>query len=291
MSTSFSYFRDGRPSEPPTFSIAELDRDPHSLFRRMRLMTPFLRRADGSYIAIRSGDVERLYSDTRTRQMETERLRAQGIHQGYLYDIFRHTMLYANGTTHRQRRAPLSRAFAFRLIAELRPTIRARAHKLLDAVEARGEMDFIAEFAALIPAQVISEILGLHENDIPEFTRWVYSISKAVSFSFTRDEIPEMERAAHQLTEYVEALLADRRATPRLDFLSSYVLGVDEAAKLSPIEVLSQIVTIIIAGSDLFCVALVFLVFLLLFFWVLWVGVCIGVFGLMAGAVSEAFRY
>ena len=36
-------------------------------------MTPFLRRDDGSHIAIRSGDVERLYSDTRTRQMETER--------------------------------------------------------------------------------------------------------------------------------------------------------------------------------------------------------------------------
>lgn len=137
MSTSFSYFRDGRASEPPTFSIAELDRDPHPLFRRMRLMTPFLRRDDGSYIAIRCGDVERLYADTRTRQMETERLRSQGIHSGYLYDIFRHTMLYANGTTHRQRRAPLSRAFAFRLIAELRPTIRARAHKLIDAVEAR----------------------------------------------------------------------------------------------------------------------------------------------------------
>src|ERR1700741_2347640 len=103
MSTSFSYFRDGRPSEPPTFSITELDRDPHSLFRRMRLMTPFLRRDDGSYIAIRSGDVERLYGDTRTRQMETERLRSQGITSGYLYEIMRHMMLYANGTAHRQR--------------------------------------------------------------------------------------------------------------------------------------------------------------------------------------------
>src|ERR1700760_1371311 len=164
MSTSFSYFRDGRPAEPPTFSITELDRDPHSLFRRMRLMAPFLRRDDGSYIAIRSGDVERLYSDTRTRQMETERLRAQGIHQGYLYDIFRHTMLYANGTTHRHRRAPLSRAFAFRLIAELRPTIRARAHKLLDNVAANGEMDFVDAYAALIPAHIISEILGLAES-------------------------------------------------------------------------------------------------------------------------------
>ena len=69
-----------------TGAVLELDRDPHSLFRRMRLMTPFLRRDDGSYIAIRSGDVERLYGDTRTRQMQTERLRSQGITHGYLHD-------------------------------------------------------------------------------------------------------------------------------------------------------------------------------------------------------------
>jgi cytochrome P450 family 103 len=291
MSTSFSYFRDGRPSEPPTFSIAELDRDPHPLFRRMRLMAPFLRRDDGSYIAIRSGDVERLYGDTRTRQMETERLRSQGIHSGYLYDIFRHTMLYANGTTHRQRRAPLSRAFAFRLIAELRPNIRARAHKLLDAVEARSEMDLVDEYAALIPAHIISEILGLGESDIPQFTRWVYSISRAISFSFTRDQVPDMEEAAHELTKYVEALLADRRATPRLDFLSSYVLGVDEAAKLTPIEVLSQIVTVIIAGSDTTRAALAIMVHLLLQHREQWEAVCTGDTRLIAGAVSEALRY
>jgi cytochrome P450 len=223
--------------------------------------------------------------------METERLRSQGIHQGYLYDIFRHTMLYANGTTHRQRRAPLSRAFAFRLIAELRPTIRARAHKFLDAVEPRSEMNFVDEYAALIPACIISEILGLAENDIPQFTRWVYSVSKALSFSFTRDEIPAMEDAARKLTDYVAVLLADRRATPRLDFLSSYVLGVDEAAKLSPIEVLSQIVTVIIAGSDTTRAALAIMVHLLLQHREQWDAVCSGDMDLIAGAVSECLRY
>ena len=93
MSTTFRYFRDRRPTEPPTFSMLELDRDPHALFRRMRLMTPFLRRDDGSYIAIRSGDVERLYADNRTRQLEMERIREHGITSGFLFDILEQTML------------------------------------------------------------------------------------------------------------------------------------------------------------------------------------------------------
>jgi cytochrome P450 len=271
--------------------MPELDRDPHSLFRRMRLMTPFLRRDDGSYIAIRSGDVERLYGDTRTRQMETERLRSQGIHHGYLYDIVQHTMLYANGTAHRQRRAPLSRAFAFRLITELRPAIRARAHELIDAVESRSQMDFVDKYAALIPAHIISEVLGLQKDDIPQFTRWVYSISRAISFSFCRSEIPQMEDSARNLTEYVQNLLADRRATPRMDFLSSYVLGVDAAEKLSPIEVISQIVTVIISGSDTTRAAMAILVSLLLQHREQWEAVCNGDMDLIASAVAESLRY
>jgi cytochrome P450 len=290
MSTTFRYFRDRYPTEPPTFSMPELDWDPHALFRRMRLMTPFLRRGDGSYIAIRSGDVERLYGDTRTRQMETERLRSQGVTGGYLYDIIQHTMLYANGTAHRQRRAPMSRAFAFRLIAELRPAIRARAHKLIDRVEGRSEMDFVDEFASLIPAHIISEILGLNDEDSPAFTRWVYSVSRAIC-SFAQSDIPDMEDAACNLTGYVQKLLADRRATPRLDFLSSYVLGVDAAETLSPTEVISQIITVIIAGVDTTRAAMAIQVFLLLQHREQWEAVCTGGMSLIARAVSEAMRY
>jgi cytochrome P450 len=291
MNTSFGYFRDGRPCEPPTFAISELDRDPHSLFRRMRLMTPFIRRDDGSYIAIRCGDVERLYGDTRTRQMETERLRSQGIYQGFLYDILRHTMLYANGTTHRQRRAPLSRAFAFRMITELRPAIRARAHALIARLAAHSEMELVDEYASLIPAYVISQVLGLQEEDIPQFTRWVSSISRAFSLAFTKDDIPDMEDAAHNLTAYVQKLLTHRRATPRLDFLSSYVLGVDEADRLTPIEVVSQIVTVIIGGSDTTRSALAIAVNLLLQYREQWEAVCTGDMKLIAAAVSESLRF
>ncbi len=40
-------------------------------------------------------------------------------------------MLFANGAGHRQRRVPMSRAFAFKLIEELRPYIRTTALRIL----------------------------------------------------------------------------------------------------------------------------------------------------------------
>src|SRR5688572_16758060 len=66
----------------PAVPLAELDRDPHTVFRRLRPLTPLIRRDDGSYIAIRAADVERLITDPRTRQLETEFLRSKGINAG-----------------------------------------------------------------------------------------------------------------------------------------------------------------------------------------------------------------
>jgi cytochrome P450 len=92
------------PGAPPTVTHAELDSDPHGLFRHYRLVSPVLRREDDTYIVIRSGDLERLTADPRSRQLETERLRAQGITSGDLYDLIENSMLYSNGAVHRRRR-------------------------------------------------------------------------------------------------------------------------------------------------------------------------------------------
>src|SRR5258706_6365711 len=59
--------------EPPTLSIAEMDRDPHGVFRRYRPVTPLTRPDDGSYIVIRANDVERLTTDPRTRLTSSRR--------------------------------------------------------------------------------------------------------------------------------------------------------------------------------------------------------------------------
>jgi cytochrome P450 len=152
-------------------------------------------------------------------------------------------------------------------------------------------MDLVDEYASLLPAHIICELLGLPEDDIPVFTRWVYSMSRSLTFSFAKSDIPQMEEAARNLTEYVQGLLADRRTTPRMDFLSSYVLSVDEAGKLSALETLSQIISVILAGSDTTRAAMAIQVFLLLQHREQWEAVCKGDSSLIAGAVSESLRY
>jgi cytochrome P450 len=276
--------------EAITLTVAELERDPHEIYRQYRPRTPLIRREDGSYIAIRARDVEQLITDPRTRQMETDSLRARGVTSGALYDFFAHSMLFTNGPAHRRRRAPLSRAFAVKLIADLRPRIRAVANELIDVVEPRREMDLLDEYSALIPARMIADILGIEPSDVPHFTRWAYTMARAINSSFTRADVPEIEEAARQLTTYVEEMVARRRAEPRDDLMTSFVRGVEGEGNLSAFEAAIQLVTLILAGSDTTRAAMTMQVSLLLQHPKQWEAVCRNA-ALVPGAVAEALRY
>jgi len=276
--------------EPANVPATELEERPHEIFRRLRPTTPLLRRDDGGYIAIRAGDVERLMTDPRTRQSEIEFPTSRGVTDGPLFSFFRHSMLFTNGPDHRRRRAPVSRAFAVKLITELRPRIRAVADRLIERVDARKQMSLLDEYAALIPASIISEILGIPEDDIPRFTRWVYSMARSITPSFAREDVPEIVDAARELMAYVADLLASRRASPRDDFLTSYVQAVDAEENLSPEETLTQIMTVILGGSDTTRAAMTIQVALLLQHRAQWDAVCSDL-SLIPGAVAESLRY
>ncbi len=248
----------------PILTTERLDADPHGMFRLYRRTHSLVAHEAGGYFVLRLADVERLSKDPRARASETEFPEMHSVTDGALFDAFRYGMLTANGGTHRRRRSLFSRTFAARMITELRPHIRRSAEELVDGWYADGRVDFLEQFAAQVPARVISDLLGLPREDIRSFTNLVYKVSRFFSLSFTPDEIPGIEAAARQLQAYVESTLDHRRRAPCGDFLSKFVATADDAAEMSPIEIIVQIVQLIIGGTDTTRVAIVMQVALLL---------------------------
>lgn len=180
-----------------------------------------------------------------TRQIELEKMAAMGVSAGPVYDYFANALLFANGAAHARRRGPLVRAFAFPVMAAMRPHVRRVAETLIRP-HVGSEVDFLAEIAGPLPARIVAGIIGAPDADIPYFSALVHDAMKALS---RLSGVPAEEAKLGELSDYVEGLLADRRAAPKDDFLTSYAANA-ETAGMSAAEARAQIVAVILAGSD-----------------------------------------
>lgn len=248
---------------PPMLSFASLNAAPHEFYRELRPEFPFVQREDGAFLVLRANDVQALVSDPRTRQVETELARARGISGGPVMELISNSLLFSNGDTHRRRRQPLSRCFAFRMMDGLRPNVRSLAEELVTLKLGDGEMKLRDDYAAAIPAITIAGILGIPRCDVPLFTQLAYRVSKILTTSWTRDDLPDIEAAINELSTYISSIIDDRRKRPRPDFLSDYVANIDETAEMSALEAVMQIVSVVLGGTDTTRAAIVVMIGLL----------------------------
>ena len=105
---------DGTGSTIPMMTLQELDADSHGTFRRYRKHHPIVLHESGSYFVLRPADIERLSKDARLVGSGTAVPEMTGFDHGVMFDVFRYSMLTADGDVHRRRGAPFSRLFAAR---------------------------------------------------------------------------------------------------------------------------------------------------------------------------------
>ena len=82
------------------------------------------------------------------------------------------SIIHMDPPEHAAFRGLVNRRFTPRALSGLAESIRESASTLLDAAEAREEIDFVAELAAPFPLAVIAELLGIDESDREDFRGW-----------------------------------------------------------------------------------------------------------------------
>lgn len=220
----------------------------YEAMRQMRARAPFARTEIGITLALRNRHIALMTSDA-TRQIETETKLLQGITEGPIFEFTRLAMLFANGDVHRRRRTPVARTFAFKLMDAMRPKVRDITEQMVRDRLGAGPVNFVDEIAAQLPARIIAGILGIPDSDIPVFLTWIQDTASALGFvdPANRDRIDASLKA---FNTYVEELLEARRKSPREDFLTDYVAATEAAGNLDPGEIRTQILGLILAGSD-----------------------------------------
>jgi cytochrome P450 len=274
---------------PEIQSSTDSSFDPHAIIKTIRESYPLARTQIGLTLALRHRHLELVTSDA-TRQIETETKVMQGITSGPIFEFIKASMLFANGDEHRRRRAPVSRTFAFKLMEAMRSKAAALAGELVGERVGKGPIDFVGEIAAQIPARIIAEILGIPRSDLPIFMRWIADTGEALGFiDAGRQE--KIEASLIEFNSYVSKLLADRRAAPKGDFLSDYVEATARDTEMSEVEIRTQIIGLILAGSDTTRGSLCMTLAHLLRHDEQWRAFCDDPDGLKRGVVNEGLRF
>jgi cytochrome P450 len=158
-------------------------------------------------------------------------------------------VLNQEGEDHQRLRRLLGPAFSRRLIDALVPRFAALAGELADSFAEPGRCEFMAEFAEPYAARVIAIILGIPEDEWRTIAADSAAIGLAMGVSI-REHLPRIEAALASLYAYADALIADRRQSPRQDFVTALAEAQAGGDRLSARELRDSLVLLIFGGFD-----------------------------------------
>ncbi|HZG91642.1 MAG TPA: cytochrome P450 [Pseudonocardia sp.] len=255
-----------RPDEQRVAAFAELRALDAPQWIPFRNRMPFTPSADGFLAVVRHAHVVAASRDPG--------LFGNAPTAASLYDVppwlarYLGSMINMDGPPHARMRKVVARAFSPRLLARLADGIRARAVRIVDDVAARGPGDFVAQVAQRLPVEVICDLLGIpeshhalvarHGNTLVGFTDPEYTGIRREYLLRHGAPGPQhvvpgslrIMRAGHALVTLVDRLGRERLRDPRDDLVSTLVHADVDGERLTPREVGTLFVLLVLAGSE-----------------------------------------
>lgn len=158
-------------------------------------------------------------------------------------------MLNREGPDHARLRRLGQPAFAPRLVASMVPSFQALAGRLIDEITPRGRCEFMSEFAEPYAARVICLLIGLDDRHWRELADIATEMGLALGVTYAREEA-RIDAATERLFVHARAIIAERRAAPRDDYITALIEANETTDRLSDQELQDMIVLSIFGGID-----------------------------------------
>lgn len=161
-------------------------------------------------------------------------------------------MINQNPPEHTHLRALVNKAFSPKMIQKMESRIKAVAESLIDAALPKGGMEFISEFAFMLPIVVISEMLGIPTEDHEKFRAWSHLLTQTLEPGAVSNPaiLRSSNKANDELVEYLKPLVADRKVNPKDDLITALVEAEIDGEKLDDAQVTGNIILLLVAGHE-----------------------------------------
>ncbi|GAA1880400.1 cytochrome P450 [Pseudonocardia ailaonensis] len=161
------------------------------------------------------------------------------------------SMLASDPPDHTRYRKLVTRAFSARKVAALRTRAEQIADELLDAMAQKGSRaDLVTDYAALLPAMVIAEMLGAPPAMRDQFLAWGEGAALSLDAGLSWSDFRRSERDIDALHAWMLGHFERIRRDPGEDILSALVTAHDDDGRLTEDELSSIAMLLLAAGFE-----------------------------------------
>ncbi len=161
--------------------------------------------------------------------------------------------LISDPPAHTRLRGLVNKAFTPRLTEQLRPQIEALCERLLADIDASQGPDFdlVDALANPLPVLVIGAMLGLPDDDRHRLKGWSDTLAHFIGAAVpTAEHAAAATRCVVELEAYFRGAIAERRAHPGSDLISTLIAAEEHGGVLSEQELLSTCTMVLFGGHE-----------------------------------------
>ena len=163
------------------------------------------------------------------------------------------SMINMDDPKHSRLRRIVSRGFTPRMIARAEQSVERCAAQIVERIRERGECDFVADIANILPLVIICDMMGIPESQremVIAKSNTILGAGDPEIISDPKQVIPAMLGAGADLSNLARDLGKLRREKPTEDLVSALVNAEVDGERLDDQEVGAFFVLLAVAGNE-----------------------------------------
>jgi cytochrome P450 len=226
--------------------------DPYRHYAALREHDPVHRFADGGVFLSKYEDAVAVYRSRAASSDKKVEFKPK-FGDSPLYEHHTSSLVFNDPPLHTRVRRLIMGAVNQRAIARMEAQVTRLVDALLDDMAQKGKVDFIADFAAQIPIEVIGNLLDIPKPERSPLRDWSVAILSGLEPKLTPEMHERGNRAVTDFVAFLKNLIQERRGKPgdpESDVLTRLIQGEQDGERLTETELHHQCIFLLNAGHE-----------------------------------------
>jgi cytochrome P450 len=219
--------------------------DPYPYYAALREHSPLHELEGGGIFVSRYDDALAVYRDPRASSDKKIEFKPK-LGDSPLYEHHTTSLVFNDPPLHTRVRRLIMGALTPKALSRMEDQVVRLVDALLDEMQAMERVDFIQDFAAQIPIEVIGNLLDIPRPERSPLRAWSIAILSGLEPKLTPQMLEAGNRAVSEFVAFLKDLIAERRrkpGDPESDVLTRLVQGEKDGEKLTETELYHQCIS------------------------------------------------